>query len=144
MTPTSILRYARDDTTRWVRETAPDHRTACPRNRRSSKRKREGRHLRGTISETLAADVTHFGGDDVTLLKFHGTYQQDDRDARRAPRTEGAEKAYSFMVRVALPAGALDAGQYSRSRRSPTGTPTARCGSPPGRASSSTACSRAT
>jgi sulfite reductase (ferredoxin) len=73
--------------------------------------KREGRHLRGTISETLGTDVTHFAGDDLTLLKFHGTYQQDDRDARRH-REEGAEKAFSFMVRVALPAGTLDAGQY--------------------------------
>ncbi len=73
--------------------------------------KRAGRHLRGSISETLQADVSHFGGDDLTLLKFHGTYQQDDRDARRG-RDEGQEKAFSFMVRVALPAGALDAGQY--------------------------------
>jgi sulfite reductase beta subunit-like hemoprotein len=73
--------------------------------------KRAGRHLRGTIPETLAADVTHFAGDDLTLLKFHGTYQQDDRDARRS-READAEKAFSFMVRVALPAGVLDAGQY--------------------------------
>ncbi len=73
--------------------------------------KRAGRHLRGTISETLGAHVSHFGGDDLTLLKFHGTYQQDDRDARRG-RDEGQEKAFSFMVRVALPAGALDAEQY--------------------------------
>ncbi len=73
--------------------------------------KRGSRHLRGTIAETLRADVAHFEGDDVTLLKFHGTYQQDDRDARRR-RDEGAAKAFSFMVRVALPGGALDADQY--------------------------------
>jgi sulfite reductase (ferredoxin) len=73
--------------------------------------KRQSRHLRGTIAETLRTDVTHFDGDDVTLLKFHGSYQQDDRDARKR-RDEGGEKAYAFMVRVALPAGALDAGQY--------------------------------
>jgi sulfite reductase beta subunit-like hemoprotein len=73
--------------------------------------KRAGRHLRGGIGETLQAPVTHFEGDDVTLLKFHGTYQQDDRDARKS-RDEGAEKAFSFMVRVALPAGVLDAEQY--------------------------------
>ena len=46
--------------------------------------KRHGRHLRGTIGETLASDATHFGHDDLQLLKFHGTYQQDDRDLRRA------------------------------------------------------------
>jgi sulfite reductase (ferredoxin) len=73
--------------------------------------KRQSRHLRGGIAETLQTDVGHFDGDDVTLLKFHGTYQQDDRDARKR-RDENAGKAYSFMVRVALPAGALDAAQY--------------------------------
>jgi sulfite reductase beta subunit-like hemoprotein len=73
--------------------------------------KRDGRHLRGTIAETLRSDGGQFTGDDVTLLKFHGTYQQDDRDARRR-RDEGADKAWSFMVRVALPGGVLDAGQY--------------------------------
>ena len=73
--------------------------------------KREGRHLRGTIAEQLGVGGSHFEGDDVTLLKFHGTYQQDDRDARKR-RDESAEKAYAFMVRVALPAGALDAEQY--------------------------------
>ena len=73
--------------------------------------KRQSRHLRGSIVEKLQTDVGHFEGDDVTLLKFHGTYQQDDRDARRR-RDEDAGKAYSFMVRVALPAGALDADQY--------------------------------
>ncbi|HEY7505959.1 MAG TPA: NADPH-dependent assimilatory sulfite reductase hemoprotein subunit [Gemmatimonadales bacterium] len=72
--------------------------------------KREGRHLRGTIAEQLGVGGSHFEGDDVTLLKFHGTYQQDDRDARK--RRENGEKTYAFMVRVALPAGALDAGQY--------------------------------
>lgn len=73
--------------------------------------KREGRYLRGSIAETLASDATHFEHDDFQLLKFHGTYQQDSRDARRA-RTAGEEKAYSFMVRVAVPAGAVTAEQY--------------------------------
>jgi sulfite reductase (ferredoxin) len=73
--------------------------------------KRQGRYLRGSIAETLTSDASHFGSDDVSLLKFHGTYQQDDRDARRG-REEGEEKAYSFMVRVAIPAGAITAQQY--------------------------------
>jgi len=71
--------------------------------------KREGRQLRGTIAETLASEAGHFGPEDVQLLKFHGTYQQDDRDRRRAG---DGEKAWSFMVRVALPAGRLTAAQY--------------------------------
>src|SRR5687767_7930497 len=74
--------------------------------------KREGRHLRGTIAETLASDATHFGADDIHLLKFHGTYQQDSRDERRRRESAGEEKAYSFMVRVAIPAGAVTAEQY--------------------------------
>jgi sulfite reductase beta subunit-like hemoprotein len=73
--------------------------------------KREGRQLRGTIAETLASDATHFEHDDLQLLKFHGTYQQDDRDQRKH-RGEEEEKAYSFMIRVALPAGILTAEQY--------------------------------
>ncbi|HEX3273658.1 MAG TPA: NADPH-dependent assimilatory sulfite reductase hemoprotein subunit [Gemmatimonadales bacterium] len=74
--------------------------------------KRHGRHLRGTIAETLASERSHFGGDDTALLKFHGSYQQDDRDARRVLEAAGLEKAYSFMVRVAIPAGAVTAAQY--------------------------------
>lgn len=73
--------------------------------------KRAGHYLRGTIAESLRDGGTHFGGDDVSLLKFHGTYQQDNRDARRG-RGEGQEKAYSFMVRLAIPAGVLTAAQY--------------------------------
>ncbi|HEX6617739.1 MAG TPA: NADPH-dependent assimilatory sulfite reductase hemoprotein subunit, partial [Gemmatimonadales bacterium] len=74
--------------------------------------KRQGRHLRGTIAETLASDRTHFGHDDLQLLKFHGTYQQDDRDARRELEAAGRDKAWQFMVRVAVPAGAVTAEQY--------------------------------
>ena len=74
--------------------------------------KRNGRHLRGTIAETLASGATHFEHDDIHLLKFHGTYQQDSRDERRERASAGAEKAYSFMVRVAIPAGAITAEQY--------------------------------
>jgi sulfite reductase beta subunit-like hemoprotein len=74
--------------------------------------KRNGRHLRGTIAETLASDASHFEHDDIQLLKFHGTYQQDSRDERRGRESAGAEKAYSFMVRVAIPAGAITAEQY--------------------------------
>ena len=65
----------------------------------------------------LASEATHFGGDDTQLLKFHGTYQQDSRDERRRREAAGEEKAYSFMVRVAIPAGSITAGQYLALRR---------------------------
>ncbi len=74
--------------------------------------KRQGRYLRGSIAETLASDASHFEHDDIQLLKFHGTYQQDSRDQRRNREAAGEEKAYSFMVRVAIPAGAITADQY--------------------------------
>ena len=74
--------------------------------------KRGSRHLRGTIKETLAGPATHFDEPDANLLKFHGTYQQDDRDARRALRDSGQEKAFMFMVRVAMPGGVVTADQY--------------------------------
>ncbi len=74
--------------------------------------KRGSRHLRGTIKETLAGEATHFDEADATLLKFHGSYQQDDRDERRALRDSGQEKAYIFMVRLAIPGGVVTADQY--------------------------------
>ncbi len=74
--------------------------------------KREGRHLRGTIQETLASDAVAFGQADVHLLKFHGAYQQDDRDLRRGLRDQGLDKAHQFMIRAAIPGGGLNAEQY--------------------------------
>lgn len=74
--------------------------------------KRSSRHLRGTIAETLAAGATHFSKDDTQLLKFHGIYQQDDRDVRHERRAAGREAAYQFMVRCSIPAGVLTADQY--------------------------------
>ncbi len=75
--------------------------------------KSQSQFLRGTVDEVLK-DVTqdHFEHDDLQLLKFHGTYQQDDRDLRQPRRQEGLNKAYSFMLRVTLPAGQLTAQQY--------------------------------
>ncbi len=74
--------------------------------------KGESRHLRGKIALELAEDTSHFSDEQVHLLKFHGTYQQDDRDARRAQRAAGADKAYQFMVRSRIPGGVVTAAQY--------------------------------
>ena len=73
--------------------------------------KRQSHHLRGTIAETLESDASRFGETDIQLLKFHGTYQQDDRDHRRA-RAADEEKSYSFMARLTIPGGVLTADQY--------------------------------
>ena len=74
--------------------------------------KRNSRHLRGTIAEALASDATHFSESDEALLKFHGAYQQDDRDLRHENRKKGVEEAYQFMVRCAIPGGVVSADQY--------------------------------
>src|SRR5437588_10386405 len=74
--------------------------------------KEVSRQLRGTIAEQLANDSDHFVEADKQLLKFHGTYQQEDRDARKNRRKEGVGKHHMFMVRCKIPAGKVTAAQY--------------------------------
>jgi sulfite reductase (ferredoxin) len=74
--------------------------------------KSESNHLRGQIGEELAQDSTHFSDAQVQLIKFHGIYQQENRDARQARKAAGSEKAYQFMVRSRIPGGMLTAEQY--------------------------------
>ena len=68
--------------------------------------------LRGTLPVEVADGSTHFSETARHLLKFHGAYEQDDRDARRARKDAGEEPAYSFMVRAKLPGGVLTGRQY--------------------------------
>lgn len=72
----------------------------------------ESHHLRGQIAEELQQDTSRFSEAQIQLLKFHGTYQQEDRDVRQARKSAHAEKAYQFMVRSRIPGGALTAEQY--------------------------------
>ncbi len=74
--------------------------------------KENSRFLRGTLAEELAKDSERFNDQDKQLIKFHGSYQQDDRDARKDRHREGAGKAYSFMVRCKIPGGKVTAAQY--------------------------------
>ena len=74
--------------------------------------KSESHALRGTIQETLLGEASHFSDDEYQLLKFHGTYQQDDRDQRVALKKAGKEKAFSFMLRVRLPGGRATTQQW--------------------------------
>ena len=68
--------------------------------------------LRGALAAALADDTSHFHEENVQLLKFHGSYQEDDRDQRRSRRAAALEKAYEFMVRSRIPGGVLTAEQY--------------------------------
>lgn len=70
------------------------------------------RFLAGTIEDDLASESATFGKDNLQLLKFHGTYQQDDRDARVSLRQQGKEKAFSMMVRCRIPGGRLTSRQF--------------------------------
>lgn len=51
-------------------------------------------------------------GSDPKLMKFHGIYQQDDRDIRDERRRQKLEPAYAFMVRLRLPGGVCTARQW--------------------------------
>lgn len=70
-------------------------------------------YLRGTIREGLADPLTGaVAADDTQLTKFHGSYQQDDREERNERRHSKLEPAYSFMIRVRVPGGICSAEQY--------------------------------
>lgn len=71
------------------------------------------RHLRGNLSAEFADTSTAtVSADSEQLLKFHGTYQQDDRDQRLALKKAGKEKAHSFMLRVRLASGKTTPQQW--------------------------------
>ena len=75
--------------------------------------KKDSHGLRGTLEESLADEHTGaIRDDDVQLVKFHGMYQQDDRDKREVRAEKKLERLYSFMVRLRLPGGFLTAEQY--------------------------------
>ena len=75
--------------------------------------KANSNYLRGTIAAALAdASTATMPEADQQLLKFHGTYQQDDRDLRAARRKQGLEKAYAFLVRIRVPGGVASPAQW--------------------------------
>ena len=70
-------------------------------------------YLRGTILEGLANSATgSLSKDDQQLTKFHGIYQQDDRDIRKERRSKKLEPAFSFMIRVRVPGGVSTPEQW--------------------------------
>jgi len=75
--------------------------------------KANSRQLRGSIAAGLEAELTAaVPGDDIKLMKFHGLYQQDNRDIRDERRRRKLEPAYRFMARVRLPGGVLTPAQW--------------------------------
>jgi sulfite reductase (NADPH) hemoprotein beta-component len=69
--------------------------------------------LRGTIKQSLTDEITGaISEDDQALIKFHGMYQQDDRDLRDERAEKKLDRLYSFMIRLRLPGGFLTADQW--------------------------------
>ncbi|KAF6753030.1 sulfite reductase subunit beta [Ephemerocybe angulata] len=69
--------------------------------------------LRGTIAEGLEdASTGALAPSDTQLTKFHGIYEQDDRDIRDERQAQGVEPAYSFMIRVRMPGGVCTPTQW--------------------------------
>ena len=75
--------------------------------------KRGSGRLRGTLLASLADAVTGaLREDDQTLIKYHGSYQQDDRDVREPRRLAKLEPAFSFMIRTRTPGGVINPTQW--------------------------------
>jgi len=75
--------------------------------------KRISRGLRGTLVESLADPLTGAIRDaDTQLIKFHGSYMQDDRDLRAEREHQKLEPAFSFMIRTRLPGGIVSPAQW--------------------------------
>ncbi len=75
--------------------------------------KENSRQLRGTLLDGLShAETGAIAEDDTQLLKFHGSYMQDDRDVRGERAKKKLEKAFSFMIRLRIPGGLMTADQW--------------------------------
>jgi len=73
----------------------------------------DSNYLRGTITPSLKNQITgSVAEDDLMLIKFHGIYQQDDRDIRNERRKQKLEPLYSFMIRARIPGGVATSEQY--------------------------------
>jgi sulfite reductase (NADPH) hemoprotein beta-component len=75
--------------------------------------KKASRGLRGSLAESLDDPLTGAIRDsDTQLIKFHGSYQQDDRDLRAEREHQKLEPAYSFMIRTRTPGGVCSPRQW--------------------------------
>jgi sulfite reductase (ferredoxin) len=69
-------------------------------------------YLHQYVGDEARNGVSHFTEEAATILKFHGSYQQDDRDQRALRKREGKDKAFQCMVRIRVVGGKLNADQY--------------------------------
>ncbi len=75
--------------------------------------KENSNYLRGTIKESLNNEITGaIAAADTNLIKFHGSYQQFDRDLESERKHQKLEPLYSFMIRVRLPGGIASPKQW--------------------------------
>lgn len=75
--------------------------------------KKESHFLRGTIAEDLKDGLTGgFNGDNFLLIRFHGMYQQDDRDIRAERAEQKLEPRHAMMLRCRLPGGVMTPAQW--------------------------------
>lgn len=75
--------------------------------------KENSNYLRGTIAESLNDSLTgSLRPDDQILIKFHGTYQQQDRDLDDERKKQKLEPLYSFLIRVRVPGGVTSPQQW--------------------------------
>ncbi len=72
-------------------------------------------YLRGTLHESLGNEITGaFAPDDTQLIKFHGFYQQTDRDLDAERKRQKLEPLFSYMIRIRVPGGVLSPAQWLR------------------------------
>src|SRR5260370_26150406 len=93
-------------------DTRPPASPAKPAKSAVEGHKENGRFLRGGIAEDVGRDSAGSSEADKSLLKFHGTYEQEERDARKLRRKDGLGKHVMFMVRCKIPGGRVTADQY--------------------------------
>ncbi|HEY9635353.1 MAG TPA: sulfite reductase, ferredoxin dependent [Coleofasciculaceae cyanobacterium] len=86
----------------------PSPKTDVPKLSKVEGIKQRSNYLREPVATELLQDTTHFTDDAIQVLKFHGSYQQDNRDNR----VKGQEKDYQFMLRTRSPGGFIPPELY--------------------------------
>ena len=91
----------------------PPNETAAPKPSHVEEIKLANEGLGGVLLDQIRdASTDRITDDAEVLIKFHGSYQQDDRDQRQQRKKEKRDRAWSFMVRTKTPGGRMTADQY--------------------------------